>query len=168
MVVGIDFRSQRIYRSEREKSWSLDYAVPMKRISQRRIGGNAQRISAFISAGGEGTDRAAMLEVAQAPEQHHAGQREGGCDAAFWSACPRADFLVNQLEERRDNQTEEQEPEHDGLEDEDDIPGVPLLGKWPERANAVIVGEVEQNVAEPRQAGVEEKQSPVRREIGIL
>ncbi len=96
MVVGIDFRSPRIHGSEREKSWSLHHAVPMKRISQRRIGGNAQRVRAFISAGGEGIDRAAMLEVAQAPEQDYARQREGCCDAASWSAGPRSDFLIDQ------------------------------------------------------------------------
>ncbi len=67
------------------------------------------------------------------------------------------DFLVNQREERRNDQSEEQEAEQDGLEDENDVPGVPPFGKRPERAHAVIVGEVEQNVAEPGEAGVEEK-----------
>ena len=58
--------------------------------------------------------------------------------------------------------------EHDGLEDENDVPGIPLLGKRPERAHAVIVGEVEQNVAETGEAGIEKEQSPARRKVGIF
>ena len=49
-----------------------------------------------------------------------------------------------------------------------DIPGVPFLGKWPEGADAIVVGEVEEDVAEAGQAGVEEEESPARREIGIF
>jgi len=52
---------------------------------------------------------------------------------------------------------EKQENEHDRLEDEDDVPGVPLFGERPEGAHAVVIGEVEQDVAEAGEAGVEEK-----------
>ena len=42
------------------------------------------------------------------------------------------------------------------------------LGKRPERAHAVVIGEVEQNVAESGEAGVEEEQSPARWEVRIF
>src|SRR6202030_1110172 len=57
---------------------------------------------------------------------------------------------------------------HDRLEDENDVPGIPALGEWPERPHAIVVGEVEQNVANAGEAGGEEEQSPTRRQVGIF
>ena len=72
-------------------------------------------------------------------------------------ALSRADFFIDQREEGWNDQSEQQEAKHDGIEDEDNVPGVPLLGERPERANTVVVGEIEQDVAETGKASIEEK-----------
>src|SRR5271169_5437773 len=109
-----------------------------------------------------------MLIVTKAPQQDHSEKGESGGDPAFRSTAACPDFLVNEREKQRNNQSQEQEDEHYRLEDENNVPGVPFLGKWPERTDAVIVGEVEQDVADAGKACVEVKQSPARREIRVF
>ena len=58
--------------------------------------------------------------------------------------------------------------QHHRFDDEDDVPRIPLLGKRPEGANPVVVGEIEQDVAETGQAGVEEQPAPARRQVGVV
>src|SRR5580704_12090769 len=98
-----------------------------------------------------------MLEVTQSPEEDDGNQGTRGGGAAAWAFLAGADFFVDEREERRDDQAENQEREHDRLEDENDIPRIPLLGERPERANAVVVGEIEQDVAEASEASVKEQ-----------
>ncbi len=77
-----------------------------------------------------------------------------------------ADFLIDQGKEQWDGEAEKQHHEQDRLDDVDDIPGDPAFGERPERADAIAVCIVEENVAEAGEAGIQKKQSPARRKIG--
>ena len=79
-----------------------------------------------------------------------------------------AAFAADQRKCRWGNQSQNQNAKHYGFEDENDVPRIPFLGKWPERAHAVVIGEVEQDVAKPSETRVQEKQSPTRRQSWIF
>src|ERR1700722_2735101 len=100
----------------------FDYAVPAERIRQSRIGGSPERFVAVISAGFEGIDGAAVFVVANGPQQHDGDESEPGGEPPSRPALVDADFLVDQREKRWRDQSEQQASEHDGLEDEDDVP----------------------------------------------
>ncbi len=140
----------------------------MEGIDPFGIGRGPQGVDPVVGAGFEGVDGAAVFVVAQSPQQHDSGKREGGCNPATGTAVACTDFLVDQAEQRRNDQSQNQEGEHDWLDDEDDVPRIPLLGEGPEGAYAVVVGEVQQDVAEPGQTGVEEEQAPAGGQIGIF
>jgi len=61
------------------------------------------RIGAFIGAGGERIQGAAMFEVAYGPQQDDGNQSNAGGDATSRTTLPRADFFVDQSEEGRRN-----------------------------------------------------------------
>ena len=109
-----------------------------------------------------------MFVVANDPQKNDGDESESGSGAAARAALARADFSVDQREERRDEQSEQEAGKHNGLEDENNVPGIPLLGKGPERSDAVVIGEVEQDMAKAGEAGKKEEQSPARREIWIF
>ena len=110
-----------------------------------------------------------MLVVAKSPDTKDGEESEGGSETAGRSVAvaARADFLIDEREERRNDEAEEECDEQSGLEDGDDVPGDPTLGKGPERANAVAVCVVEEDVAEAGETGIGVEQAPTRREIGI-
>src|SRR6266478_5344425 len=109
-----------------------------------------------------------MLVVAKSPVCEDGEQCENRGQPSSWHAlAASADLFVDQRKQCRENQAESENDEQDGLDDEDDVPGDPALGKWPEGAHSVVIGEVEENVAEAGEAGVDEEQSPARRKIGI-
>ena len=165
---GIDFGAERIHGGKNEEVGSLDYSIPPEWIRQVRIGGGSERFGAVVGAGFESVDGAAVLVVAQGPQERDGDEGEGGGDAAAWTPSAGANFVVDQREEGRHDQSEQEAGEHDGLEDEDDVPGVPLFGEGPEGADAIVVGKIEEDVAESGEAGIEEKQSPARRKIWIF
>ena len=110
-----------------------------------------------------------MLEVAHAPHQNDSRpKRLRPPKRPRGPRCAHADLLVDEGEQRGRDQAGQQQHPHHRLPDEDDVPGVPLLRERPERAHAVVVGEIEQNVAEPGKPGIEEKQSPARGQIWIF
>src|SRR6266446_3558548 len=109
-----------------------------------------------------------MLVVAKSPVCEDGEQCENRGQPSSWHAlAASADLFVDQRKQCRENQAESENDEQDGLDDENDVPGNPALGERPERAYSIVVGEVEENVAEPGQAGVGEQQSPARGKIGI-
>ena len=79
----------------------------------------------------------------------------------------RADFLIDQGKQQWNGEAEKQHDEQDRLDDVDDIPGDPALGERPEGADSIGGRVVQQNVAEAGEAGIQKKQSPARRKIGI-
>ena len=167
-IFWIDFRLERIDRGKDEEARSFDDSVPAERIRQVGIRGCPGRIEAVVGAGFERVDGAAVLKIPERPKKHDADQGEGSSDTAARTSLAGTDFSVYQREEGRRNQSEQQAGEHDRLEDEHDVPGVPLFGEWPKRTDAVVVGEIEQDVAETGEAGVEEKQSPAWRKLWIF
>src|SRR5258708_8692005 len=112
-----------------------------------------------------------MLVVAKSPVCDYAEQSESRGYFSGWRGARAfaagADLFVDQRKQCRENQAECENDEQDGLDDENYVPGNPTLGKRPEGAHSVIIGEVEENVAEAGEAGVGEEQSPARRKIGI-
>jgi len=68
----------------------------------------------------------------------------------------------------RDDQSEREHDQENGIDDEDDVPRNPALGKRPERPDSIVIGEVEQNVAEAGQARVSVEQSQRGGRLGIL
>jgi len=89
-----------------------------------------------------------VFVVAHHPEEHDGGEGErcGEADRAGRARGRR--FFIDQREERRGYQSEQEASEHDGLEDEDDVPGSTTFRKMARTDDAVIVGEIEQDVAE--------------------
>src|SRR5205807_4600436 len=102
------------------------------------------------------------------PHHDHAGQGKRRCQASARPSLAHANFFVDQGKQQWNNQSQKQQKPHDRLRNEDDVPRIPLLGERPEGAHAVVIGEVEQDVAEARKASVEEQESPARRQVGIL
>ena len=89
-----------------------------------------------------------MLDEAQGPERGH-GEKSGdgpALSAEGGFAC--ADFAADEAEERRGDESDEENEKKDGLEDEDEGAGVPAGIEGEEGTEAVVVGPVEQQVAE--------------------
>ena len=78
------------------------------------------------------------------------------------------DFAIDQAEHGRSDEAGEQEDEHDRLEDEDDVPGVPVGIPGREGPHAVVVGEVEQDVAERGEEREAPEENPARRDGGLF
>jgi hypothetical protein len=74
---------------------------------------------------------------------------------------PPADFAGSEAEQRGNDKRSQQESEDEGVEDEDDGGGVPAVVEGKEGAQAVVVGVVEQEMAEQAQEGEEVKERPV-------
>src|SRR5258708_25562030 len=109
-----------------------------------------------------------MLVVAKSPVCEDGEQCENRGQPSSWHAFAAvADLFVDQRKQCGENQAQRENEPQDGLDNENDVPGNPAFGERPERAYSIVVGEVEENVAEPRQAGGGEQQSPARRKIGI-
>src|SRR6266702_2130781 len=71
-----------------------------------------------------------------------------------------ADLLAYESEKPGQNEGSEQGSEDQGFDDEDDVPGVPLAQERIEGADAVVVGEIEQDVGESGDAGEQVEPSP--------
>src|SRR5271169_5408699 len=112
-----------------------------------------------------------MFVVAESPVGDDGEQGESRGKSSMWrgarALAAGADLFVDQRKKCGENQTQRENDQEDGLDDEDDVPGIPTLGEGPEGTHSVVVGEVEENVAETGQAGVGEEQSPARRKVGI-
>src|SRR5258708_12383912 len=112
-----------------------------------------------------------MLVVAKSPVCDYAEQSESRGYFSGWRGARAfaagADLFVDQRKQCRENQAECKNDEQDRLDDENDVPGNPALGEWPERANSIVIGEVEKNVTEAAHPTLGEDHSPPRRNIGI-
>src|SRR5579863_741523 len=65
----------------------------------------------------------------------------------------------------RKQKPRKQEDKEGRFNDKSDTPRIPRPPERPERAHAVVVGEVEQDVAEAGDVGEQKQQSPARRKI---
>src|SRR5438067_11764893 len=101
----------------------------------------------------------AMLVITEGPQRHH------GKKSQRRSLTPTRKRLAWR-EECGQNQPGDQKNIKCRLEDENCVPRIPLLPKWPERTYAVIVGEVEQDVADAGDIRENEQQPPSRGQIG--
>jgi len=133
-----------------------------------RIRRYAKRVSAVVSSGFERVDRAAMFVIPRSPKQNNSQQRQRSGQASAKPALARANFLVDQGKQRGHNQTQNEHCPHDRLGDEDDVPRIPFFRERPKRPHPVVIREVEKNVAESGKAGIEEKQSPARGQLGVF
>jgi hypothetical protein len=103
------------------------------------------------------------LDGAEAPEGDDAGEG-GDCPATSaegLAAC--ADFAADETEEDGGDESGEEEEQDDGLDDGDDGGGVPAGVEGEKGADAVVVGVVEEDVAEEGDEGEEIEARPVDR-----
>ncbi len=89
-----------------------------------------------------------MLYVTQAPEKENSGEREDGPAASAEAGSAAADFAFGEAEEAGDDERGEEQCPDDRFSDEDKTAGVPARVERKERTDAVVVGPVEQDVAE--------------------
>src|SRR5208282_1072246 len=110
-----------------------------------------------------------MLVVAQPPVGEYGDQSQGRGQSSLWRGVFVAgtDLFVDERKQCGENQAERERDEEDGFDDKDDVPGIPALGERPEGTDSVVVGEVEENVAEASEAGVGKEQSPARGKVGV-
>src|SRR6266567_4456999 len=104
-----------------------------------------------------------MLVIPNRVQSCHTNQGQRGRGA---SARKR---LVAGEKQGRD-QTSHQEDIQHWLDDEDDVPGIPVPREWPERVDPIVVGEIKQNVAEAGNVSKQKQQSPARwkiRNVGL-
>jgi hypothetical protein len=87
---------------------------------------------------------------APAPEDDHAGERCDGPGTAAEARAACAYFAIGEAEQRWEDEGDEQQRPDDGFGDEDEVAGVPAGVEGEERADAVVVGPVEEDVAEDR------------------
>src|SRR5215475_3819186 len=143
---------------------SLDNASPCERIHSERHCRCFPHNFSLVVGGVEQCDGLAMVIVAYPPHGADHKQRANRTPPSAKHLTTRADFAAYESEDCRNQQTKQQSPEHDGFEDEDNVPGVPVPVKRQERTHAVVVGEIEQNVTEDSQNPKKEQQAPARRE----
>src|SRR5208337_1682403 len=146
---------------------SFGDAVPAEGIHRIRVRGNADGVGFVVGAGVERSGGAAVFVVAQSPERKYGGERDGRGDAPGRTFLARADFLIDKGKQRGHGESENEDDEKDRLDDVNDVPGDPAFGERPEGTNSVAGRVVEQNVAEPGEAGIPEKQPPARGKIGV-
>src|SRR5690349_2452040 len=91
-----------------------------------------------------------MLRVTEPPQDARENEGDDGCmaSAKFTAVLFFADLAVDQALERRCHESENKERKQNRLEDKDDVPGEPAVVERHERTHAVVVGEVEEDVAE--------------------
>ena len=109
-----------------------------------------------------------MLVIPQSPHQNHTDQRRDGRHTSARTAAARPELFVDERKHRRSETTEDEQPQHEWLNNEYDVPRIPFLRKWPEWPNSVVVGEIEENVTEPGKAGIEKEHAPTRRQFRIV
>ena len=65
----------------------------------------------------------------------------------------------------RQNQRRHQNGVQRRLNDKNNVPGIPFLPKRPERPHSVVIGVIQQNMAQARDVGKHEKHSPAWRQV---
>ena len=112
-----------------------------------------------------------MFEIAQSPTGTNAKQCERGSEPSgrgLISTGPaRTDFLIYQRKEGGNGKAEKQKCQQYGLDDVDNVPRIPALGKRPVGANSITICVVEQDMTETRQTGIGKQYSPAGRKIRI-
>src|SRR5215470_5101699 len=104
-------------------------------------------------------DRVSMFVVPERVKQNQASNR----GQRIFSTS-RDGLLAR--ENFRQNQSQDQNDVQRRFQDEHDVPGIPLLPEWPERSHTIIVGEIQQNMAEAGNVRKEKEQAPARRKAG--
>jgi len=89
-----------------------------------------------------------VLDVAEGPESDDGEQCEDSPAASAEGFFLGTYFGVDEAEERGSDEREQQRGEHNRLKDEDEGTLVPVRVEGEEGAEAVVVGPVEQEVAE--------------------
>src|SRR5579862_5542107 len=109
-----------------------------------------------------------MLVVAQSPPGREADERENCPPSALGTFVANTEVGIDQPKQSWQHEAcNEYSPNH-RICDENDVPRIPLLGKWPERPYAVVVGEIEQDVADSGDVSKKEEPSPAWRALGIF
>src|SRR5215468_446080 len=104
-----------------------------------------------------------MVIVAYPPHGADHKQRANRTPLSAKRLTTRTDFAAHESEDCGNQQTKQQSREHDGFEDEDNVPGVPVPVKRQEWTHTVVIGEIKQNMTEYSRNPKKEQQSPARR-----
>src|SRR5205823_1663384 len=149
------------------ESLCFHHAVPGEGSPPVGVGRDAQGISAFVCFGFECIHRAAVFEITDTPHRDHATEGKSCSEPAGWSFVVHPDFAIDKREEGGQYQTGEHQYEYHRLHNENDVPRVPSLGKRPQWAHSIVVGEIQQNVAQAREHREAIQQPPTRWKIWI-
>lgn len=101
-----------------------------------------------------------LLECAPAPEGDDGEEGGDGPASSGVGGAADADFGVDESEEVGGDEGEEEHCEDDGFEDEDEGAGVPAGVEGEEGTDAVVVGPVEEDVAEEGDEGEGVEEGP--------
>src|SRR5712692_4853033 len=166
--LGVHIGDSGIDQHGGEEVLRLDHPVPLKRIPPIWVSGDADGIGSSVHSGFQGVERSAMFVTTHTPKRNHAKQRQSCAKASLRPLATHTNFLVDQGEERGQRQTCGQHDKQDRLYDENNVPGIPFLGKGPERTYAIVNGEDEHDVGKAGEIGIEEQKPPPWRQIGIV
>ena len=112
------------------------------------VGGDAEDGCAVDVDGLSEVDGVLALEGAPLVEGGDGDEGGDGPGASAEWGFARADFAVDEAEESRGDERNEEGSENEGFEDEDDGAGVPVGIEGEEGTEAVVVGPVEEEMAE--------------------
>ncbi len=87
-----------------------------------------------------------MLIIADAPDQHQAGERDDRSSAAARTLAARADLLTDEAEERRQSQSRDEYEPDERINDVNEVPLIPAIVKRLEETNAVGCGVVQKKM----------------------
>src|ERR1700745_1347467 len=103
-----------------------------------------------------------MVIVTHPPHRADRKQRANCAPASTKRFAASTDFAADESEDCRNQQSEKQSGEHDRLKNEDDVPRIPMPIERQEWPNAVVVSEIEQNMAENGKNPKKEQKPPAR------
>ncbi len=160
---GGDGGAKGVDRSELVELRGFGDGLPMEGIDGVRAGEDARDGGSVVVVVLSELKGLLVFEGAKAPERDDSQESEDGpaTSAKGWSAC--AYFAVDEAEEGWGDERDEQQEEDEGFEDEDEGAGVPVGVEGKEGANAVVVGPVEQDVAEKGDEGEAVEEAPADR-----
>ena len=139
---------------------SFDDGLPAKRIDGVGAGEDAGDRGSVVVVGLCELEGLGVFYEAEGPKGDDGEESEDGPASSEEGLSACAYFAVDESEEGGRDESEEEEEKDDGLEDEYDGAGVPVGVEGKEGADAVVVGPVEQEVAEQGDEGEAIEEAP--------
>src|SRR5581483_4568719 len=126
----------------------FDDAAPEERVNRLRLGSDAQDGRAGDAGIAEELERMRVLGIAHCIEDTDKNERGDGPAASpkFWAF--GSDFAVGKAQEPGHGERRQKRGKEQRLKDEDDVPRIPARVERKKWAQAIVIGEVEQQMAQ--------------------